>query len=226
MTFGNHATSYNEDLQKGLRLSGEGADFFAQCRVKFVKTFLDAENEMPGRILEFGTGTGNNVQCLKDAFPKSRIVGVDISEEMLQVAKSRLQDGRTSFSTVSEFHRNETVDLVFVNGVFHHIPAEEQKFNLSYIVERLRSGGLLTLFDNNPFNPGARWVMKKIPFDHDAVMVNPYTMSKTLLKVGFATVEKRFYFLFPKALRVFRFVEPYMEGLPLGAQYCLYARKS
>lgn len=128
MTFDTYSSSYNENLQKGLQLSGEHADFFSQCRVQFVKAVLRLENSTPQRILEFGTGIGNNVRFLKDVFPRSRIVGVDICESMLEVAKSRLQDDRTFFCTVADFNEYETLDLVFVNGVFHHIPEEGRSF--------------------------------------------------------------------------------------------------
>ena len=52
--------------------------------------------------------------------------------------------------------RPPPVDLVFVNGVFHHIPPKDHGVNLDYIQSSLKPGGLLVIFENNPFNPGAR----------------------------------------------------------------------
>ena len=37
----------------------------------------------------------------------------------------------------------------------------------------LLTGGVLALFENNPWNPGTRLVMKRIPFDRNAQTISP-----------------------------------------------------
>jgi len=44
----------------------------------------------PRQILEVGCGTGKNLACLANTFPKSLITGVDVSADMLTVAKRKL----------------------------------------------------------------------------------------------------------------------------------------
>jgi S-adenosylmethionine-diacylgycerolhomoserine-N-methlytransferase len=44
----------------------------------------------PTRILEVGCGTGHNLALLADAFPQASLVGVDLSADMLAVAKRKL----------------------------------------------------------------------------------------------------------------------------------------
>ena len=218
MNFDEHAYSYDEDLQKGLRLSGEAAGFFAHNRVRFVKAYLDSSNTTVENIVEFGSGTGNNIHHLQAAFPQSQIVGLDTSNEMVKVATTRVGNARARFATVADFTERGSFDLVFLNGVLHHIPQNQQEEGLIYVRHLLKKGGLLAVFDNNPFNLGARWVMKRIPFDRDAVMVNPYSLAKRLSRMGFGDVTTRFYFIFPRLLRVLRAVEPHLERLPIGAQ--------
>ena len=82
------------------------------------------------------------------------------------------------------------------------------------------------MFDNNPLNPGARWVMSRIPFDRDARMVSSYRVARLARRCGFVEVRSRFFFLFPRGLRALRGLEPYVEHLPLGAQYCVFGRKA
>ena len=75
----------------------------------------------PGTILEIGCGTGNYTQLLRDAFRKSRIEAIDISDAMIKLAEKKLSDGNTVFWTAdaetAEFNRK--FDLVTSNAVFH-----------------------------------------------------------------------------------------------------------
>jgi SAM-dependent methyltransferase len=132
------------------------------------------------------------------------------------------------FITPEEFRNgeNQAVDWVFCNGVFHHIDVETRNDVFRSILEHLRPGGMFTLFDNNPFNPGARWVMHRIPFDRDAQMLNPYRVKLRLAELGFEDITCHFLFIFPKFLSFLRLLEPSMSGLPLGAQFGLFARRS
>ena len=46
---------------------------------------------LPASILEVGCGTGHNLSLLARRFPDSRLMGVDVSDDMLQLASRRLQ---------------------------------------------------------------------------------------------------------------------------------------
>ncbi|MFP4226215.1 MAG: class I SAM-dependent methyltransferase [Desulfobacterales bacterium] len=48
------------------------------------------ESCAPGRILEIGCGTGKNLAALSRLFPTAQITGVDLSNEMLSVARKQL----------------------------------------------------------------------------------------------------------------------------------------
>ncbi len=51
---------------------------------------LAEEHCQPKRILEIGCGTGRNLRALARTFPKARIAGLDVSGEMLRVARKSL----------------------------------------------------------------------------------------------------------------------------------------
>ncbi len=51
------------------------------------------------RILEIGCGTGNYTLRLKNKFEHSGLLAVDISQEMIEVAKNKLQDREVEFVT-------------------------------------------------------------------------------------------------------------------------------
>ena len=57
------------------------------------------------------------------------------------------------------------IDLVFCNGVFHHILPQGRGAVLDYVKSCLKPGGLFALWENNPWNPGTRYVMNRVSFD-------------------------------------------------------------
>lgn len=116
-------------------------------------------------------------------------------------------------------------DLAYCNRVFHHIPPAERAGVLAKVAGNLKPGGYFALFENNPWSLAARWVMHRIPFDRDAVMVWPKQARRLLSNAGFDIVATRSYFIFPKSLSSLRALERPVERLPLGAQYLVLAVK-
>lgn len=224
--FNQHSKSYNENLNKGLSFSGESQDYFSEKRIVFLKEYLKPSFHKIKSIVEFGCGVGNNIQFLNQYFPNTHITGLDISAESLQIAKKRY-DSHTnvSFKKLQDTDISMNADLIFVNGVFHHIPHHDHPEILKLLHTMLNANGHLCLFENNPFNPGARWVMKHIPFDKNAVMINPYKLRQHINSFDYLNVELKFHFVFPRALKCLRFIEKPLINWPLGAQYCILAAK-
>jgi SAM-dependent methyltransferase len=218
------AEGYARDLQRGLAVSGESAEHFARERARRVRERLARWGLEPRSVLEFGCGTGTNLRFLREVFPASRLVGLEPSAEMREQARRALAGTPLELLPVAEFREQGSVDLVFVNGVFHHIPPPERARELARLRGWLAPGGALAVFENNPFNPGARWVMRRIPFDRDAVMVDPFRLRSALRDLGLVEVEARFYFVVPRWLRALRPLEAGLERWPLGAQYAVYGR--
>lgn len=215
---------YEAELGRGLVLSGEDSSFFARGRVARVAEVCRHAGLAPSALLEFGCGTGINLPWLRDAFPGARLVGLERSPEMLSAARGRFAGEPIELVRDEAFDETGTIDLVFVNGVFHHIEPSERPAAIAAIRQCMAPGGLLALFENNPLNPGAMWVMKRIPFDRDARPIWPWALVRLVREAGFTVPRVRSYFYFPRALRLLRPLEPALERLPLGAQYAVYAR--
>jgi hypothetical protein len=96
---------------------------------------------------------------------------------------------------------------------------------VDYILRCLRPGGLFALWENNPWNPGTRYVMSRIPFDRDAVTITPPQATKLLRARGFQILGVNYLFFFPRFLKSLRFLEPYASRIPMGAQYQVLCRK-
>jgi SAM-dependent methyltransferase len=214
---------YDEMLRKGVSLSGEDPEFFMRARIDDLHRQL-ASSPRPARILDFGCGTGGSSAYLTERFPGAYVLGVDTSVPAIEMATRQFGSAKIAFATLdsieSAVQTGGPFDLCYVNGVFHHIIPAERAEAVSRIFAALRPGAHFALFENNPWNPGTRMVMNRIPFDRDAITL-PYRETEGLLRsAGFRlTRSTRFLFYFPRSLRILRPLEPALASLPLGAQY-------
>ena len=109
--------------------------------------------------------------------------------------------------------------------MFHHIPPARRAEAVDYVLRSLRPGGIFAFWENNPWNPGTRYVMNRIPFDRDAVRLSEPQAKRLLRNGGFEILRTDFLFIFPKVLDWFRWIEPHCSSLPVGAQYQVLCRK-
>jgi SAM-dependent methyltransferase len=224
-TFDAVADRYDAELAKGLSATGEDKDYFARGRVAWLAQRLGA-SRAPVRVLDFGCGTGSAARHLRAAFPAAMLRGVDPSAaSVLEATRRYGARERAEFSGLDAVRAGPDFDVAFCNGVFHHIPVGERSGAVEWVFARLGSGGLFALFENNPWNPGTRYVMSRIPFDRDAVMLWPSETRLLLAQAGFEIVETAYLFFFPHALRVLRPAERWLERVPAGGQYVTLARK-
>ena len=219
------AKNYDEALQEGLDLTGESKEYFAQHRVKWITQQLAAYEATTDSILDFGCGTGGSVDYLLKQLNPKRLVGTDVSDDSLKIARVSHQDNRCHFERLDKFEPRAELDLAFCNGVFHHIPLSERQQCVQTIFDALTPQGYFCYWENNPWNPGTRWVMKRVPFDRDAIMLWPSESRQMLRRSGFEIVTTNYCFFFPNFLRALRPLEAYLSHFPLGGQYLVIAKK-
>lgn len=224
--FDEYAAEYDVALARGLAISGEHKDYFARRRIEWLANCLKHFNERPRKIMDFGCGIGSTTSFLRNFLGYESLIGVDTSFQSLSVARLKYGSEDTQFEAFNDYRPVEDRDLVFCNGVFHHIPVAERAAGLDYVYRSLRPSGLFCVWENNPWNPGTRYVMSRIPFDRDAIPVAPHQMARLLEASGFQVLSRDFLFIFPRALRWFRWIEPHVNRLPLGAQYQYLCRKN
>ncbi len=222
--FDAYADSYDHALAQGLAATGEDRDYFARRRIEWLRGCLDRLRFVPTNTIEFGCGTGSNVPFLIELAGATSVVGLDTSGRSLEVARNTFGSPKAQFHHLSEYDAEGKADLVFCNGVFHHIPADRAAA-VEYIYRCLKPGGLFALWENNPWNPGTRYVMSRIPFDRDASTLSPPLSRRLVRAGGFVVLKTDFLFIFPHFLRGLRILEPPLSSIPIGGQYELLCRK-
>lgn len=221
--FDDYAGNYEAALAEGLATTGEDASYFAAGRVKWMRRWLEKRAITPRRVLDFGCGTGGSTPFLLELPGVTEIVGVDVSAASLKVARSRYPDPRVRFELTSEMPSLGMFDLAFCNGVFHHIPPPERPGCVQAVRRAVGKDGLFALWENNPWNPGVRYIMSRVSFDRDAITLSPLETRRLLRNNGFDVVSSDFLFIFPRILSALRFMEYPLHKLPLGGQYLTLA---
>ncbi len=94
-------------------------------------------------ILDIGCGTGNYTKLLSDKFPKAKIKAVDISTEMVKVAKEKLGEKEVEFivADAESLNLEEEFDLISSNASFQWF--QDLKSDLTRYKEVLSEKGTI-----------------------------------------------------------------------------------
>lgn len=223
--FDDYSESYDAALAEGLSVTGEDKAFFARQRIAWLARCLNTLQRQPRAVIDFGCGIGSATPYLRELLAVESVLGVDVSPRCLEVARQTWGSEWSQFALLDQCEPSEQFDLAFCNGVFHHIALDERADAVSFVYRSLRPGGLFALWENNPWNPGTRYIMSRCPFDKDAIMLAPPETRRLLEAAGFEIVSTTFMFIFPKSLAWLRGIEPLVSRLPLGGQYQVLCRK-
>lgn len=99
----------------------------------------------PGRIIDIGCGPGNSTQVLSDRFPNAYILGVDKSEDMIRIAKSKYPHLDFKICDVSaDLSRlDHDFDIVFSNACIQWVP--DHRNLLKNLLGLLNKDGVLAV---------------------------------------------------------------------------------
>ncbi|MEC4817435.1 MAG: methyltransferase domain-containing protein, partial [Scytonema sp. PMC 1069.18] len=118
------------------------------------QTVIDAVKVQPRRILDLGCGTGSTTLMLKQAFPQTEVIGLDLSPYMLVRASHKSQSAgldihwrhgnaeKTGFPDAS-------FDLVTASLLFHETPTAVSEAIVRECFRLLVVGGQVLILDGN-----------------------------------------------------------------------------
>lgn len=222
--FDAHARSYKEVLDQSIGFSGEDSAYFAEYKIRDLRHELtrsgtDADTSL--RLLDFGCGVGTSMPHARRYFAQAELLGVDVSEESLGQARARhgeharflaLADGELPVEVAA-------LDGAYAMCVFHHVDEEAHVRILADIRSRLKPGGMMMVYEHNPYNPLTVRVVNNCPFDENAKLIRASVMAQRCRDAGYRDVKVRYRVFFPGFLKAFRFAEGLLSWLPLGGQY-------
>ncbi|HVJ39335.1 MAG TPA: class I SAM-dependent methyltransferase [Stenotrophomonas sp.] len=215
--FDQYTKNYNELLHDGTKFFSPSEEYFARYKVDVVRQTIA---KPVNRILEYGCGIGRNIPALRHAFPGTEVVGTDISAASLEIARTENPESR--FEVEAPNLHLGTFDLIFVAGVFHHIPPAERTAAIKTLSGRLADGGSLFVFEHNPYNPVTRRIVSNCPYDADAVLLKPVELRNLFSSAELKVRASRYCLFIPPRFSSIAGIEKHIGWLPLGGQYWIY----
>jgi SAM-dependent methyltransferase len=217
--FDGFATNYKELLSDSVRITGESSDYFAAYKAAYIATRVGLPPN--GQLLDYGCGVGLLSRHLKNCLTEVQIDGFDVSQDSVnRVEESLLRQG-TFTSNLNCLGR--AYDLIVLSNVLHHVRPHERHRLIGDAALRLADGGKLVIFEHNPINPLTRWAVSQCPFDEDAVLLPLRETCDYFRNDELRPLSRDYIVFFPRWLRWFRQMEPYLRWCPLGAQYAVVA---
>lgn len=187
--FDDYAADYNGTIQRAIGASGESVEFFASLRARLLASLIGSANDSPS-VLDFGCGIGNMTREVASRLPFAAVVGTDISERSLAIARSRETPcGQRIEYTATQLDRlpfpDGSFDFAFTSGVFHHIEPVERLHWLTELKRVLTPRGRFCLFEHNPLNPLTVRAVGRIPFDQGVKLLTASEATALLRRAGF-----------------------------------------
>lgn len=137
------------------------------------------------RILEIGCGTGEYTKHLAQKLPKSKIIGLDISDKMIKIAKAKCKKyPNTSFVVNSAYDtgfKPNSFDVVCGFYVLHHLEIFRIRKELKRI---LKPGGIFFFYEPNILNPvvylikSSKMLKRLVGDSPDEWAINPLVIKK------------------------------------------------
>jgi SAM-dependent methyltransferase len=219
------ARTYEEFFKPWLRIAGASREYFARSRLNWLSHLLRSQGIAPKRVMDFGCGTGMSLLLIADILGAEQVIGLDTSEESLAVARESAGSPPVQLATPTEYLPQQDLDLVFCNGVFHHIPVVERAAVINYIHRCLRPGGIFAFWENNPWNPIHAFAMKHSEIDKNAIPLSPPESRRLVGLESFRVIRTDYLFFFPGYLTWLHPLEKGLIKVPMGAQYQVFAQK-
>jgi SAM-dependent methyltransferase len=213
--------NYNKLLRDRTQFFSASEEYFARYKVNIV---AERVTRPVSRLLEFGCGIGRNIPFLRDSFPGAAITGTDIAAASVEHAKASNPSATFAVEGPSTVGIGP-FDLIFIAGVFHHVPPGQRPGVARTVHDRLDDGGDVFVFEHNPYNPVTRRIVSNCPYDDDAILLRPGELTGLLADAGMDVLACGFCLFLPPSLGPLVGIERYIGWLPLGGQYWVRARR-
>jgi SAM-dependent methyltransferase len=222
--FDEYAHSYGVDMQQAIALFGQEHEYFTRRKVEVLLDLTGRRVGEPGALsfLDVGCGIGQTDALL--APHVGRLRGADPSAESIaRAAEGNPAVAYDAYDGATLPYSDGSFDVVFAICVMHHVDLVNRRRFACELRRVVRPGGVVAVFEHNPYNPATRHVVRNCPFDDGVVLLNRRTVRRLLLDAGLEPVEERYIIFSPFDRQWIPRVERRLGWLPAGAQHYVAA---
>lgn len=214
--FDRYKETYADNIRDSIAFAGQEHDFYLRVKADHINSLLPDKASM----LDVGCGVGLIHKHLK---PGTKLTGIDPASTVITDAKKANPDHTyLSFDGQAFPFKDDSFDFSMAICVMHHVPPRDWLMFLYEMKRVTKPGGMIAIYEHNPWNPLTLHVVKTCPFDHDAVLLSSAKTSSLFRTIRLDP--KTEYMIFtPFEQSLFRKFDKAMKFLPLGAQYVTYA---
>lgn len=226
MEFEEYKQSYVAEVEQSIDFTGQNHDFF--IRVKADELVASCNRQLGSleqrSVLDVGCGVGLMSRYVGEQF--GELQGVDIAPGVVERAAAHFPKGEFRLYDGERIpFEDQRFDVAFTVCVLHHVPPGQWASLCTEMARVLKPGGLLYIFEHNPYNPLTRRAVNHCPFDADATLLTRSESIALARGAGLEIAEARYVLFFPWNGSVFRHIESGLRWLPLGAQYFVSGRR-
>lgn len=225
--FSDFKNTYRQEVQASISFIGQDVDFFTEVKAKHI---LELARQHFGelkdlKVLDVGCGVGETDRYLTKRF--GELYGVDVAAGVLDVAGTKNPTAKYLVYDGSTLpFQDDMFDVAFAVCVLHHVEPRKWSRFISEMKRVTREGGLVAVFEHNPFNPLTKLAVNRCAFDKDATLVSARRLSNILINSGMVIIDRNYFLFFPSRGHIFSIIERWLWRFPLGAQYYIVAGKS
>jgi len=224
--FEDYKDSYRDEVQDAIAFTGLNLDFFTKAKVRYLLEIAHKHLGPPEELsaLDVGCGVGLTDFFLVGKFKE--LHGVDIHSSLIE--KASLANPSVQYQVYNGQRLpfvDNAMDVVFAICVMHHITPAAWPDMLGEFRRVIKKGGLVVVFEHNPFNPLTRRVVSNCAFDANAVLLSQSRVVTLMGDRGLEVLGRRYILFSPLQGAFFASLDRLLGWMPMGAQYYVVGSK-
>ena len=224
--FDRYKDTYAHEVEHSIGFIHQKHDFFTRSKALHLLQLVRGHLGDPSglSVLDVGCGVGTTDALIAPQFRSVR--GVDVAAGVIEkAAQANPEVGYVTYDGSTLPFESDSVDVSFAICVLHHVdPAARPRF-MAEMQRVTRPGGLVTIFEHNPWNPLTRLAVARCEFDEDVVLLGLRDVERLMAVNKVDVVERRFILFLPWLMSLSQMLDRVLARVPLGAQHVVVGKK-
>jgi SAM-dependent methyltransferase len=210
------ADEYESLCDEAIGFGGRDHAFYLEAKARHL-------SELTRRVLGGGDVSALDVGCGTGAIHPylrfAELVAVDPATKLIEAARRANPGVRYDVADGTNLpYEDARFDLVFAVCVLHHVATDARHRFALELARVARPGGVVAIFEHNPWNPLTRLAVSRCAFDEGVELLRIRETVHLLASADLDVTHQAFMLFVPWRAGI---VDRALARVPLGAQYCV-----